>query len=53
MNLCRKYGVRDAAEMEACYRESTLPEAGTWEDFFRLDHLEAGRDELLNLLREL
>lgn len=53
VNLCRKYGVRDAAEMEARYREGTLPEAGTWEDFFRLDHLEARRDELLSLLREL
>ena len=53
VNLCHKYGVRDAAEKEARYREGTLPEAGTWEDFFRLDHLEAKRGELLNLLREL
>ncbi|MBC8449150.1 MAG: hypothetical protein H8D78_15500 [Chloroflexi bacterium] len=52
VNLCRKYGVRDAAEMEARYREGTLPEAGTWEDFFQLDHLEARRDELLSLLGE-
>jgi hypothetical protein len=53
VRLCNKYGVRNAAEMEARYRESTLPEAGTWEDFFRLDHLEARRDELLSLLQEL
>jgi len=51
--LCNKYGVQSAVEMEARYRDGTLPEAGTWEDFFRLDHLEARRDELLSLLQEL
>ncbi len=34
VHLCNKYGVRSAEEMEARYREGTLPEAGTWEDFF-------------------
>jgi len=53
VHMCNKYGVQNAAEMEAHYRDGTLPEAGTWEDFFRLDHLEAKRDELLNLLQEL
>ncbi len=53
MHLCNEYGVQSAEEMEARYREGTLPEAGTWEDFFRLDHLEARRDELLSLLQEL
>jgi len=53
VSLCHKYGVADAAEMETRYREGTLPEAGTWEDFFRLDHLEARRNELLSLLQEL
>jgi hypothetical protein len=51
--LCNKYGVQSAADMETRYREDTLPEAETWEDFFRLDHLEARRDELLSLLQEL
>ncbi len=53
VHLCNKYGVQNAEEMEARYREGALPEAGTWEDFFRLDHLEARRDELLSLLQEL
>jgi len=53
VHLCNKYGVRSAEGMEALYRNGTLPEAGTWEDFFRLDHLEARRDELLGLLGEL
>mgnify|MGYP001068755632 CR=1 FL=1 len=53
VSLCSKYGVQSAAEMEARYRDGTLPEAGTWEDFFRLDHLEARRDELASMLKEL
>lgn len=53
VHLGNKYGVQSAAEMEVRYRDGTLPEAGTWEDFFRLDHLEAKRDELLSLLQEL
>jgi len=53
IHLCNKHGVRSAEEMEARYREGALPEAGTWEDFFRLDHLEANRDEFLSLLQEL
>ena len=53
VHLGNKYGVQSAAEMEVRYRDGTLPEAGTWEDFFRLDHLEAKRDELLGLLQEL
>ena len=53
VHICNKYGVHSAEEMEARYQEGTLPEAGTWEDFFRLDHLEANRNEFLSLLREL
>jgi len=53
VHLCNKYGVQSSEGMEARYQEGTLPEAGTWEDFFRLDHLEARRDELIGLLEEL
>lgn len=53
VKLCNEYGVQSAAEMEARYRDGTLPEAGTWEDYFRLDHLEAKRDELVGMLNEL
>ncbi len=53
VHLGNEYGVQSAAEMEVRYRDGTLPEVGTWEDFFRLDHLEAKRDELLGLLQEL
>lgn len=50
---CNEYRVQSAEEMEARYRDGTLLEAGTWEDYFRLDHLEARRDELVGMLNEL
>ena len=53
VKLCNEYDVQSAAEMEMRYRDGALPEAGTWEDFFRLDHLEARRDELVGMLKEL
>ncbi len=53
VKLCNEYGVQSAADMEARYRDGTLPEAGTWEDYFRLDHLEAKRDELAGMLKDL
>lgn len=48
--LCDKYGVTSSEEMEARYKAGELPEEGTWEDFFTLDHLEAKRDKLNELL---
>lgn len=48
--LCGKYGVKSSDEMEALYKEDRLPEQETWEDFFTLDHLEARRDQLSELL---
>lgn len=48
-----KYGVSSVEEMEARYREGTLEEADSWEDFQHLDHLEYQRDRLAQWLREL
>lgn len=44
--LQKRYGVKSSAEMERLYRERKLNEEGTWEDFFRFDHLEAERESL-------
>lgn len=52
-HISGKYGVSSVEEMEARYREGTLEEADSWEDFQRLDHLEYQRDRLTRWLREL
>ncbi len=51
--LTMKYGVKSSEEMEQKYREGTLVEEGTWEDFFRLDYLEAEQAEIENMLERL
>lgn len=51
--ICSRYGVSNAEEFEARYREGSLEEAETWRDWHRLDHLEYKRDRLLELLEEL
>ncbi|MGP8330300.1 MAG: hypothetical protein ACT6FF_08300 [Methanosarcinaceae archaeon] len=45
-NLARKYGVSSIEDFEEEYRKGNIEEEGTWEDFFRLDHLEAERESL-------
>lgn len=52
-SLKSKYAVESAAEIDARYREGTLPEEGTWEDFFKLDHLEYRRKRLLEAMSAL
>jgi hypothetical protein len=51
--LCRKYNVSSVAEMEEQYRNGTLEESFSREDFERLDHLEFMKDELEKALGEL
>ncbi|OGG45453.1 MAG: hypothetical protein A3F84_26355 [Candidatus Handelsmanbacteria bacterium RIFCSPLOWO2_12_FULL_64_10] len=53
LQIAGKYGIASAEEMEERYRAGTLDEAGTWQDFQRLDHLEYKRDRLNELLQEL
>ncbi|RIK30113.1 MAG: hypothetical protein DCC52_06585 [Chloroflexi bacterium] len=45
-----KYAVQSAKEIDARYSEGTLPEEGTWEDYFRLDHLEYRHRKLIEAL---
>lgn len=35
-----KYGVTSAKEIDEQYKKGTLEEEDSWEDFFKLDHLE-------------
>ena len=53
LSLCRRYGVQGAEDMERRYQAGALAEEGTWEDFFRLDHLQSQRDDLVALLEDL
>jgi len=51
--LRQRYGVRSGEEMERLYREGKLAEENSWEDFFRLDHLEDEHDSLRRALDTL
>jgi hypothetical protein len=48
-----KYNVKSAKDMEKKYEKGKLDEASSWEDFFRLDHLEARKKDLCKALEEL
>jgi hypothetical protein len=45
-----QYQVGTVKEMEEQYMKGNLDEAGSWEDFQHLDHLEYKRDQLVSLL---
>jgi hypothetical protein len=53
LQIAGKHGISSVEEMERQYREGTLEEADSWQDFQRLDHLEYKRDLLTRLLQEL
>jgi len=50
LEICGRYGVAGAEAMDARYRDGSLPEADSWRDLQRLDHLEYKRDQLGQLL---
>jgi len=52
-NLARKYGILSIEDFEMGYRRGNIEEEGMWEDFFRLDHLEAKRESLRNALETI
>ena len=45
-NIAKKYGISSVEELENQYKRGELEEEGTWEDFFKLDHLEAEKESL-------
>nr|QNO49313.1 hypothetical protein HONBAIEO_00007 [Methanosarcinales archaeon ANME-2c ERB4]QNO49435.1 hypothetical protein JHKIABMC_00041 [Methanosarcinales archaeon ANME-2c ERB4] len=46
LDLARKCGVSSIEDFEEGYQRGNIEEEGTWEDFFRLDHLEAERESI-------
>jgi len=53
IELCNKYGVTSAEEMEEKYKRGELEEEDTWRDFFRLSQLEERKEILEKLLEEI
>jgi hypothetical protein len=45
-NLARKYRVSPIEDFEEEYKRGNIEEERTWEDFFRIDHLEAERESI-------
>ncbi len=51
--LADKYNVTSVVEMDERYRDGTLSESDSWDDFQRFDHLEYDRDRVQELLTTL
>ena len=49
-DLARKYGVSSVEDFGEEYTRGNIEEEGTWEDFFRLDHLKAERESIRSAL---
>ncbi|HJH27103.1 MAG TPA: hypothetical protein C5S37_10140 [Methanophagales archaeon] len=45
-NIAKKYGILSIEEFEDRYKKGEIEEEGTWEDFFKLDHLEAEKETI-------
>ncbi|MFH1563327.1 MAG: hypothetical protein ABIF11_07940 [Nitrospirota bacterium] len=48
-----RYNVTSAKEIDKRYKNGTLEEEDTWEDFFKLDHLEFKKKQILKALEEI
>ncbi|TES94446.1 MAG: hypothetical protein E3J87_00280 [Candidatus Cloacimonadota bacterium] len=51
--LCGKYEVSKSSEIDEKYRKGELKEKNSWEDYFKLDHLEYRRKQILKALEEI
>jgi len=49
-NIAKKYGISSIEEFEERYEKGEIEEEGTWEDFFKLDHLEAEKESIKKAL---
>ncbi len=49
-NIAKKYGISSIEEFEERYEKGEIEEEGTWEDFFKLDHLEAEKETIKKAL---
>ena len=52
-NIAKKYGISSIKEFEERYKKGEIEEEGTWEDFFKLDHLEAEKKSIKKALEEV
>ena len=52
-NIAKKYGVLSIEEFEYRYKKGEIEEEGTWDDFFKLDHLEAEKESIKNYRHRL
>jgi hypothetical protein len=51
--LGKKYGVSNVHELDELIQTGKVHEEGSFEDFFEFDHLEADRDKIVGLVKEL
>ena len=52
-NLARECGVSSIKDFEEKCKRGDIDEEGTWEDFFRPDHLEVERESIRNALEAI
>lgn len=52
-HLCGKYEVNQSSQIDEKYRQGELEEKDSWEDYFKLDHLEYRRQQILKILESL
>lgn len=48
-NIAKKYGISSIDEFEERYKKGEIEEEGTWEDFLKLDHLEAEKESIKSI----
>ena len=53
LHLARKYGAQTVTELDQLVQTGHIHEAEAFEDYFEFDNLEAERDTLLDLLKEI
>jgi hypothetical protein len=53
LGLAHKYGVQTVTELDDLVQTGQIHETEAFEDYFEFDHLEAERDVVLDLLKEV
>lgn len=51
--LAKKHGVKDVFELDSRVKEGFISEQDAYDDYFAFDNLEADRDKIKKLLKEL
>jgi len=51
--LAKKYGVKDVFELDSRVKDGFISEQDAYDDYFAFDNLEADRDKIKKLLKEL